>query len=177
MKTKIVFILACLTASSAMTHAQNLDKLPQAERDSIILEMAQSEVFELDKMPKKQCDSIVLEIAKAAVRRHAPGWYRDYKIEIMPYTFEKGPNTGRKNYTATFFYDPNKEYMHKPFSVSITILYTGKLKSISFGNPEGLQILIDMPKQMYDNRKHQVMPFHPMKRPKPYQPGDSIVES
>lgn len=154
MKTKIVFILACLTAFAATMQAQEVD---------------------FEKMPQKQRDSTLIAIAKAAVMRHGPDWYRDYKIEINSHKQEVGPNIGKKDYTVTFYYDPKKEYMHNAYAVMVKIRFTGQPYSIWFGNDGFYQI--DLPPMMLERYKNQlIMPFRPMQRPKPYQPGDSIVE-
>ena len=67
---------------------------------------AQKNMFE--KMSPKQRDSILIETAKNAVLKYAPGYYRDYKKQIVfkgstSNKYYKKEDRGRLFYQVTFF--------------------------------------------------------------------------
>ena len=98
---------------------------------------AQKNMF--DKMPQNQRDSILIETAKSAILKYAPGYYRDYKKpeiilrEPIPNNYRIKKDRGRLYYQVTFFYDPLKEKLPTDYIVKAYIWAdNGKVYSLAF---------------------------------------------
>ncbi|WP_297929642.1 hypothetical protein [uncultured Coprobacter sp.] len=98
---------------------------------------AQKNIFE--KMPQNQRDSILIETAKNAVLKYAPGYYRDYKkpevilYGAVPKDYRIKKDRGRLFYQVTFFYDPLKEKFPTDYIVKAYIWAdNGKVYSLAF---------------------------------------------
>lgn len=130
---KLTFVLLLVFCASSL-HAQqaNLDKLPAARRDSMLI-----------------------EIAKAAVLKYGPGYWREYKDtgiqkpEIRYFITEEGERTtvsypelkNKKIYYVTFFYDKTKETLSNYYAARISIVAeSGTACIVMFGNMRGLGI-------------------------------------
>lgn len=102
----------------------------------------------LDKMPVQKRDSFLIKTAKDAVKKYAPGYYREYGkpiIERLVIDDDSvvdavlGTRMGRPYYRVTFPYDKNKEYFEHGFSAFVQIWAdNGTLQGIMPGNGVGL---------------------------------------
>lgn len=101
----------------------------------------------LDLLPQNQRDSILIAISKETVLKYGPGYYRD---NIKP-TIERGQvpkegqlggkNANRVFYRVTFFYDPEMESLECNYTSRISIWADSRKPMIvMFGN--GLGVLI-----------------------------------
>ena len=135
---------------------------------------AQKNMFE--KMPQNQRDSILIETAKSAILKYAPGYYRDYKKpeiilrEPIPNNYRIKKDRGRLYYQVTFFYDPLKEKYAKDYIVRVFIWAdNGKACDMMFMNGWGF----DIEGAERDN-DYTVMPFWvPRSKEMPSLPVDS----
>jgi hypothetical protein len=103
-----------------MANSQNLDYLPQAKRDSILI-----------------------SIAKEAVLRYGPGYYREYKtpviergqIPVKGTMNPTGENAGKIYYRVTFLYDKTQEVLAENFAAIVGFREgTSSPVYIRFGN-------------------------------------------
>ena len=123
----------------------------------------------LDKMPQKQRDSVLLVKAKATVLKHGPDYYRDYgrpeikhehisdkfQTQIREIYIKNHP--GRSFYTVTFLYDKSEEDFPWKYSSKVYIWGdTGVVFQIDFGNGLGFGQL-DMPQTKSGSSEEQVM--------------------
>ena len=105
---------------------------------------AQKNIFE--KMPPNQRDSILIETAKNAVLKYAPGYYRDYKKQIVfkgstSNKYYKKEDRGRLFYQVTFFYDPLKEKYLRDYTVKVNVWAdNGKAYDMEFMNGWGFDV-------------------------------------
>ena len=106
---------------------------------------AQKNIFE--KMPQNQRDSILIETAKAAVLKYAPGYYRDYKkpevilYGAVPKDYRIKKDRGRLFYQVTFFYDPLKEKYLRDYTVKVNVWAdNGKAYDMEFMNGWGFDV-------------------------------------
>ncbi|NDV64578.1 hypothetical protein [Bacteroides sp. 224] len=99
----------------------------------------------LEKMKKEQRDVLLVEIAKNAVKKYAPGYYREYgkpKIEKniidKQESKESGYKIGRISYKVIFPYDESIEFFYYGFSAAVYIWEdTGRAFVILVGNSGG----------------------------------------
>ena len=120
MKTvyKKTLSILIFTGSIFMANSQNLNSLPQAQRDSILI-----------------------SVAKEAVLRYGPGYYREDKEPIIKREQVPqgaigltGDNAGRIYYSVTFLYDTTKERLDWDFAAIVGIWEdTGKPLLVRFG--------------------------------------------
>jgi hypothetical protein len=83
----------------------------------------------LDSLPQSQRDSILISTAKEAVLRYGPGYYREYKEPVIErvQTPPKGTlnptgeNAGRICYRVTFLYDTVKERLGHDFAAIVLV--------------------------------------------------------
>jgi hypothetical protein len=110
----------------------------------------------LDKLPEKERNEYLLKTAYEAVMKYAPEWYRDYKKpEISSYIATGGEaGKGRLQYYVDYFYDPQKEKMEHPYSISVGIwANTGEVGGLFFG--DGLWYLFSSkPKTRSDEKPY-----------------------
>ena len=106
---------------------------------------AQKNMFE--KIPQNQRDSILIETAKAAVLKYAPGYYRDYKkpevilYGAVPKDYRIKKDRGRLFYQVTFFYDPLKEKYLRDYTVKVNVWAdNGKAYDMEFMNGWGFDV-------------------------------------
>ena len=106
---------------------------------------AQKNMFE--KIPQNQRDSILIETAKAAVFKYAPGYYRDYKkpevilYGAVPKDYRIKKDRGRLFYQVTFFYDPLKEKYLRDYTVKVNVWAdNGKAYDMEFMNGWGFDV-------------------------------------
>ena len=131
MKQIIFIILLCLSCNTIII-SQNLDSMPVALRDSILI-----------------------YTAKEAILKYGPDYYREYKQPVISY--RKFPSAdqisdarflkyaGRYYYEITFLYDPAEETLEWDFTAKARIWAdTGDLDGVSFGNGYGRLIPEDM---------------------------------
>jgi len=120
--TKQIMIIILLFVSYNNAMAQNLDRLPQPKRDSILI-----------------------SIAKEVILKYGPDYYREYAKPII-----KRSNTDRAAYEVTFLYDKTEETLEWDYAAKVFIWAdTGNPGSVFFGNgfgrgiPEGREWLTD----------------------------------
>lgn len=120
----ITVIVSILASFNSLSFSQNLDLLPQHQRDSILI-----------------------AISKETVLKYGPGYYRE---NIKP-TIERGqvPKEGQRGgkdanrvfYDVTFYYDPKTESLECNYTSRISIWADSKKPLlVMFGN--GIGILI-----------------------------------
>jgi hypothetical protein len=98
----------------------------------------------LDSIPKAKRDSILIAVAKEVVLTYGPGYYREYKEPVIKrFVYPKddvdgGKNTGRICYSVVFLYDKTKEQLELDAAAGVGIWAdTGKPFSVRFGNGWG----------------------------------------
>jgi hypothetical protein len=105
----------------------------------------------LDSLPQAQKDSLLISTAKEVVLRYGPGYYREDKEPVITRsiypnleTDQGKKNAGRVVFGIKFFYDKTKELLDYDFAAVIGIWGdTGYPYSVRFGNgwirliPEG----------------------------------------
>ena len=106
---------------------------------------AQKNIFE--KMPQNQRDSILIETAKNAVLKYAPGYHRDYKKPEVIFRgalskkHHKKEDWDRLYYQVTFFYDPLKEKYLRDYTVKVNVWAdNGKAYDMEFMNGWGFDV-------------------------------------
>ncbi len=128
MKTiqKTILVILLFVSYSLATMAQNLDTMPTAKRDSILI-----------------------SIAKEAVLKYGPDYYRDQyspiiERNVVPPKGEintTGEKAGKVFYWVIFPYDETEEQLEYPFAARVTIwVDTSKPSSVFFGNGFGMSI-------------------------------------
>jgi len=127
MKTKMqIFLSIILILSCNAVIAQNLDSMPVAKRDSILI-----------------------SISKEVILKYGPDYYREYlkpiiegstvpmKGEINP----SGVNAGRVSYKVTFLYDKTEETLAWDYAAKVAIWSdTWQPSGVDFGNGIGVGI-------------------------------------
>ena len=124
-----------------------------------------------DKMPVQQRDSMLITRAKAAAKKYAPGYYREYgtpKIERLVWNGEEdlefGERQGRPYFRVTFPYDESKDYFGYGFSVMVDILGDdGTLNGVMGGHGFGRRISVYEANSKDKNIK--IVPYVERKRP------------
>jgi len=146
MFNRITLIVSVLVSCSALGFSQNLDLLPQSQRDSILI-----------------------AISKEVVLKYGPGYYREYKKPLIERKLlgknghRGGVDANRPYYQITSYYDPKKEKLEWGCA-SIVYVWedTGKPDFVIFGNGTGLRI------PEIELREGEEI------RQIPYQPGTSL---
>ena len=115
---KIIFTILLCTGYTITAIAQNLNSMPEAQRDSLLI-----------------------SVAKEAVLKLGPDYYREYKQPVVSY--QQSPidpyinRPDRDNtcyYIITFPYDPAVEQLEYDFAARVCIYEdTGDLESVLFG--------------------------------------------
>lgn len=138
---RILVVLTALLVSIAF-YGQNLDKMPKAEREALLLKKA-----------------------KELVLRHGPGYWREYQPPIieryeMPTSgYPIGKNIGRDFYSVNIPFDPQKERFNYKYAASVTFWAdTGEPRVIMFGNGKGFSLDKDDEKRTKSDQV-EVMPF------------------
>jgi len=153
MKQIIFMFLLCVSYNS-LTLAQNLNSMPIAKRDSLLI-----------------------AIAKEAVLKYGPDYYREYKTPVI-ITGKFPPAeqitdkrfvklAGRSYYLVTFLYDKTQEQLSYDFAAEVRIWEdTVSLFDVMFGNGWGRGISEDIEDWRKDitiepvrYRQRQVMPI------------------
>jgi len=159
-------ILLCVSYNSASL-SQNLDSMPVAKRDSLLI-----------------------AIAKEAVLKYGPDYYREYKPPVISrnvfppkgyYNFE-GIHAGRPYYDVTFLYDKTVELLDWGYAAQVRILAdTGKLEGIMFGcglgrgiPEDGLRSSEEIEPIRYQQR--WVKPIYDMEDPNPNKKPINVDE-
>lgn len=100
----------------------------------------------LDSLPQQQRDSILIEVAKEVVLKYGPGYYREYKRPVI--TRSQVPPLGEVNltgddanrifYEVVFLYDKSKEQLSYDFAARV-LIWSDSRKPIDvmFGNGLG----------------------------------------
>ncbi|WP_455497998.1 hypothetical protein [Coprobacter sp.] len=115
---------------------------------------AQKNMFE--KMPQNQRDSILIETAKSAILKYAPGYYRDYKKpEVILKKTVPDKGLGRFFYLITYFYDPQKEKYPTDYIAKVYIWADNK-KAFSIDFMNGWALEID---KIENDKNPTIMPF------------------
>jgi hypothetical protein len=98
----------------------------------------------LDSMPQAQRDSLLISTAKEVVLRYGPGYYREDKKPVIKrsiypkFETDQGKNAGRLVFGIKFFYDKTKEQLDKDYAAAIGIWGdTGNPYIVHFGNGWG----------------------------------------
>lgn len=152
MKTRILLIIILsVTSLSGMT--QNLDKMPVQKRDSFLI-----------------------KTAKDAVKKYAPGYYREYgKPTIERLVIKEkllidsgiGYRIGRVYYRVTFLYDKNREYFEHGFASRVEIWSdTGRFFSIMPGN--GVGRVFKEARTRAEEEEVEIIPYVKREKPGPY---------
>lgn len=116
----------------------------------------------LSSLPQKQRDSILLKVAQEAVNKFGPDYDRGYKTPLISnlITIEKGSFKGKTRYTVTYPYDTAKEKMEMEFSAQVLIWNdTHKAFNIMFGCNWGYNIESIEKKEKNTEYKAPVQPF------------------
>ncbi len=101
---------------------------------------------DLDSLPQQQRDSILIEVAKDVVLKFGPGYYREYKRPVIkrrqvPPLGEinlTGDNANRFFYEVIFLYDETKERLEYDFAAKVTIWGDSRKPiEVMFGNGIG----------------------------------------
>lgn len=100
----------------------------------------------LDSLPQQQRDSILIEVAKDVVLTYGPGYYREYKRPIIKRRQVPplgdinltGDNANRIFYEVIFLYDKSKEQLSYDFAARV-LIWSDSRKPIDvmFGNGLG----------------------------------------
>lgn len=130
----------------------------------------------LDKMPVQKRDSFLIKTAKDAVKKYAPGYYREYKKPIIERLViddesvvdaELGARMGRPYYRVTFPYDENKEHFEHGFSAFVQIWAdNGTLQGIMPGN--GVGRLFKEARTRAEEEEVEIIPYVKREKPGPY---------
>lgn len=112
----------------------------------------------LDSMPVAQRDSLLISIAKEFIMKNGPDYYREYKPPVISHKkYEAYPdrrNDGRKYYTVTFLYDPAEETLYWDFAAKAEIWAdNGNIIGVTFGNGIGVEVK----EEGYDWRKSTII--------------------
>ena len=78
----------------------------------------------LNSMPIAQRDSLLISIAKDAILKFAQDYYREYKepiIECWQIPLEGGENAGKISYRVTFLYNKTEETLELDYAASVAI--------------------------------------------------------
>jgi hypothetical protein len=102
----------------------------------------------LDALPKAKRDSLLIAKATQIVKKHGPGYYREYKItverKIVPPKGPKNPTgeyANKATYRVTFYYDPTKEKLDAKYAANVGFwAETGEAIGVTFGNTYGLDL-------------------------------------
>lgn len=123
----------------------------------------------LDLLPQAQRDSILISISKEVVLKYGPGYYREYKEPLIERKLigknghRDGVDANRPYYKITSYYDPKKEALEWGYASRVYVWAdTGKPHFVSFGNGNGLRI------PEIELREGEEI------RQVPYQPGTSL---
>ncbi len=104
---------------------------------------------DLDSLPQQQRDSILIEVAKDVVLKFGPGYYREYKHPVIKRRQVPplgkinltGDNAYRVFYEVIFFYDKTKELLEYDFAAKVNIWGdTHEPINVLFGNGFGKNI-------------------------------------
>ena len=131
MKTikKILLVILLFAGYASTALSQNLDSIPQPERDSLLISRA-----------------------KETIRKYGPGYYRDPFKEIAirrltdsllePTSINRNPYPNRVMYVITFFYDDTIEQLDSEYLAEVYFWADeeGKPMRIFFGNRYGLNL-------------------------------------
>jgi hypothetical protein len=136
----------------------------------------------LDSMPQAQRDSLLIATAKEVVLKYGPGYYREYKEPViergqLPAKGELNP-TGKKAgkiyYRVTFLYDKTIEMLEYDFAAIVGFSGdTGKPTGVQFGEgiirriPEGEWENAVIEQTPYNER---IFPIYDMDHPKKKEP-------
>jgi hypothetical protein len=124
----------------------------------------------LESLPQAQRDSLLISLAKEAVLRYGPGYYREYKEPIIERgqiqpkgtMNPTGENVGRIYYIITFLYDTIKERLGDNFAAIVGFWGdTGKPSYIRLGNNNGYTRSISESEWDSDAEVEQT-PYHEM---------------
>jgi hypothetical protein len=129
---KVSLLVLAFMAFASVAKSQNLELLPESQRDSILIAKA-----------------------KEVVLKFGPGYYREYKEIIerkqVPPLGEintTGEDAGRVSYHIIFLYDETKEQLDWDFAARVQIWEdTGEACSVVFGNGFGRIISAIQPGQ------------------------------
>lgn len=107
----------------------------------------------LELLPEAQRDSVLIEIAKKAILKYGPDYYRDYTTNPMiekpaiSHFFASDTAdlatsypelTGKKIYRVKLFYDKTEEELDEDYAAIVGIVAeSGVVASIAFGNTLG----------------------------------------
>lgn len=116
---EIALLILLIYGFSIFTFSQNLDKLPECKRDSIL---------------KEKAKNIILKYGK--------GYYREYKEPVIKKTTieprkdnPENINVGRSFYSVFYYYDKTKEKLELDFAAEVRIwAETDKIMCVTFGN-------------------------------------------
>jgi len=123
----------------------------------------------LDSMPAAKRDSLLIVVAKEVVLKYGPDYYReDFKPTIerglVPPKGEinkTGEMAGRAFYHVTILYDKTKEQLEYPFAARVQVWAdTGKPSSVFFGNGLGRTVSDDNSQ----NSDKEIIPVHYQQR-------------
>jgi hypothetical protein len=130
MPNKKIVIAILIMSFTGTAISQNLDSLPEAKRDSLLI-----------------------AVAKEVVMKYGPGYYLDYKAPIIERKVlylngDVGPDYykgSRVHYIVTFLYDETKEQLEKEFAVRVGFIADkeGKPRTVTFGNGIGILLMED----------------------------------
>lgn len=130
----------------------------------------------LDKMLVKKRNATLIELARKAVKKYAPGYYREYGDPIIERFViqnsddpEFGVRLGRPYYRVTFPYDISKEYFEHGFSSFVDICADKRvLKGIMPGNGAGRRFKVNQTRST-DKEDVEIIPYVERKRPTGYE--------
>lgn len=125
----------------------------------------------LDSMSVSKRDLMLINIAKSAVKKYAPGYFREYGTpEIERYIWdgeedlEFGERLGRSVLRVTFSYDESKDYFGYGFSAMVDIWGDdGTLKGVMGGHGFGRRISVHEANSK--DKNIEIVPYVERKRP------------
>ncbi|MDR1883405.1 MAG: hypothetical protein LBR26_11595 [Prevotella sp.] len=135
-----------------------------------VLILSVSGVFsqDLEKMPKAEREVLLIKRAKELVLRHGPGYWREYQppvIERSVFTGKTGSGSkyiGQIYYRITILYNPKSERFNCNYAAVVDFwAITGKPWGISFGNGLGF-VFDDNYEEKIKSGQVEVMPFQTM---------------
>jgi hypothetical protein len=140
--SKTVFLVIVLTGYTIAALSQNLDSMPQEQRDSILIAKS-----------------------KEIVLRYGPEYYREYKTPVIEEYITSNDdffkeNVGRKIYSVIFPCDTTKEWLREGFAVMARFWGdTGSPESITFGNGVGLHLDVKTEQMREELRTRAQIPY------------------
>ncbi|MDR2563117.1 MAG: hypothetical protein LBC98_04160 [Prevotellaceae bacterium] len=152
----LIVINLILAGCANSAHLQNLDKMPQAKRDSTLI-----------------------SIASDVVLKYGPGYYREDKEPVI-IRGQDSPGA-RIYYSVKFLYDETQESLEWDYAAIVRIWAdTGKPASVLFGNWVGRSVYeaeLQNPEKIQQTPyQESILPLYDLNNPDPNQKPKNLEE-